>query len=74
MTYSATKIEVTTANGLGGDTFTRDVMEAWTHICTDRRTTDRLWYEINIPKKLKLKLKLLVQPGDSDQHGHGLNR
>ena len=36
--------EVATSNGLGGDTFTRNV--------TDRPMdgrTDRLWYEINIP-------------------------
>ena len=40
VTYSATKFEVVTSNGLGGDTFTRNV--------TDGRT-DRLWHEINIP-------------------------
>ena len=37
-TYLGTKFEVTTSNGLGGDTFTRNV-------------TDRLRYEINIPFK-----------------------
>ena len=45
MTYSATKFEVATSNGLGGDTFTRNVTDAHPH----GRTTDRLWYEINIP-------------------------
>ena len=34
VTYSTTKFEVGTSNGLGGDTFTRNV--------TDGRTTDRL--------------------------------
>ena len=43
-TYAATKFEVAMSNGLGGDTFTRNVTDARTH----RRTTDRLWYEINI--------------------------
>ena len=45
VTYLATKFEVTTSNGLEGDTFTRNVMHGRTY----RRTTDRLWYEINIP-------------------------
>ena len=39
--YASTKFEVATSNGLGEDTITRNV--------TDGRTTDRLWYEINIP-------------------------
>ena len=51
MTYSATKFEIATSNGLGGDTFTRNLMIG--HI--DGRTTDRLWYEINIPFFLKKK-------------------
>ena len=29
MTYSATKFEVTTSYGLGGDTFTRNVTDTW---------------------------------------------
>ena len=37
---AATKFEVVTSNTLGGDTFTRNVMDAQTHI---------RWYEINIP-------------------------
>ena len=41
VTYAATKFEVATSNSLGGDTFTRKVR--------DRRTTERLWYKINIP-------------------------
>ena len=40
MSYSATKFEVTTSNGLEEGTVTRNV--------TDGRTPDRLWYEINI--------------------------
>ena len=39
--YAPTKFQVATSNGLGEDTITRNV--------TDGRTTDRLWYEINIP-------------------------
>ena len=45
VTYAAIKFEVATSNILGGDTFTRNMtdrlMQGW--------TTDRLWYEINIP-------------------------
>ena len=40
VTYSATKFEVATSNGLGGDTFTRNVTDGR----TDRLMTDRLWY------------------------------
>ena len=49
MTYLGTKFEVAMSNGLGGDTFTRNVTEGGTYAQTDGRTTDRLWYEINIP-------------------------
>ena len=44
VTHPATKFTVATSNDLGGDTFTRNV----THGRTDRRATDRVWYEINI--------------------------
>ena len=37
------------SNGLGGDAFTRNVMDGRTDGRTDRRTMDQLWYEINIP-------------------------
>ena len=50
VTYSATKFEVATPNGLGGDTFTRNV-------------TDRLWYEINIPFFLKKKTGIMKTLG-----------
>ena len=57
VTYSTTKLKVATSNGLGGDTFTRNVTDGRTHgrtdgrtdRQTDGRTTDRLWHEINIP-------------------------
>ena len=50
VTYAATKSEVARSNGLRGYTLTRNVTDAQAHIRTDRlRTTDRLWYEINIP-------------------------
>ena len=45
MIYAPTKFEVATSNGLGEDTITRNVTDGQ----TDARTTDRLWYEINIP-------------------------
>ena len=45
MIYLGTKLEVATSNGLGGDTFTRNVTDGRTR----GRTTDRLWYEIKIP-------------------------
>ena len=51
VTYSTIKFEVATSNGLGGDKFTRNVMDGR----TDRWTTDRLWHEINIPFFLKEK-------------------
>ena len=40
VTYSTTKFEVATSNGLGGDTFTRNVMDGWTYARMDRRTDD----------------------------------
>ena len=50
VTFSPTKFEVATSNGLGGDTFTRNVTDGRTHGRTDGqtdgrtdgRTTDRL--------------------------------
>ena len=33
--YSATKFEVATSNGLGGDNFTRIVTDGWMDVCTD---------------------------------------
>ena len=55
VTYSPAKFEVATSNGLEGDPFTRNLKDvrmyilthARTHGQTDRRTTDRLWFEIN---------------------------
>ena len=41
MTYSPTKFEVATSNGLGGDTFTRNVTDGRTHGQTDGRTDGR---------------------------------
>ena len=35
VTYAATKFEVAMSNGLGGDAFTRNVMDAQTHGQTD---------------------------------------
>ena len=37
VTYSPTKFEVATSNGLGGDTFTRNVTDGRTDGQTDRR-------------------------------------
>ena len=47
--YAPTKFEVATFNGLREDTMTRNVSDGWTDARTDGGTTDRLWYEINIP-------------------------
>ena len=47
MTYSATKFEVATSNGLGGDTFTRNV--------TDRRKDGR---RTDFTTKLELGVKV----------------
>ena len=38
MTYSTTKFEVATSNGLGGDTFIRNVTDGRTYARTDGRT------------------------------------
>ena len=47
--YASTKFEVARSKGLGGDTITRNVTDGRTDRQTHGRTTDRLWYEINIP-------------------------
>ena len=54
MTYSTTKFEVPTYNGLGGDTFTRNVTDGRTHGRTDGRWTDfdtKLIYPFFLKKK-----------------------
>ena len=54
MTYSTTKFEVATSNGLGGDTFTRNVTDGRTHGRTDGRRTDfdtKLIYPFFLKKK-----------------------
>ena len=54
MTYSPTKFEVATSNGLGGDTFTRNVTDGRTHGRTDGRRTDfdtKLIYPFVLKKK-----------------------
>ena len=57
MTCLGTKFEVAPSNGLGGDVFKRKAMDANMHRqtdgWTDRRTVDKLWYEIYIPFFLK---------------------
>ena len=59
VTYLGIKFEVARSDSLGGDTLTRNVTDARTHRRTDghtdRWTTDRLWYEINIPYFLQKK-------------------
>ena len=40
MTYLGIKSEVARSNGLGGDTFTRNVTNAWTDGQTDGQRTD----------------------------------
>ena len=54
MTYSPTKFEVATSNGLGGDTFTRNVTDGRTDVRTDVRRTDfdtKLIYPFFLKKK-----------------------
>ena len=54
VTYSPTKFEVATSNGLGGDTFTRNVTDGRTHGQTDERRTDfdtKLIYPFFLKKK-----------------------
>ena len=68
MTYSSTKFEVATSNGLGGDTFTRNVTDGRTHGRTDGQTdgqtdgrrTDfdtKLIYPFFLKKKAGIKIK-----------------
>ena len=55
MTYSTTKFEVATSNGLGGDTFTRNVTDGRTHRRTYGRRTDfdtKLIYPFFLKKKV----------------------
>ena len=51
--YASAKFKVATSNDLREDTITRSVTNGRTDGRTDaeidRPTTDRLWYEINIP-------------------------
>ena len=42
VSYAATKFEVATSNGIGGDTFTRNVTDRCTDRPTDRQRTNRL--------------------------------
>ena len=51
VTYAAAKFKVAISNGLGGDAFTRNVMDG----CPD--APDRLWYEIC----LKNKVGIIIQ-------------
>ena len=54
MTYSPTKFEVAISNGLGGDTFTRNVTDGRTHGRMDGRRTDfdtKLIYPFFLKKK-----------------------
>ena len=60
MTYSHTKFEVAISNGLGGDTFTRNVTDGRTHGRTDGRRTDfntKLIYPFFLKKKAGIKKK-----------------
>ena len=49
VTYAATKFEVARSNGLGGDTFTRNVTEAQTYGRTNLGT--KLWTPFFLKKK-----------------------
>ena len=63
MTYSPTKFEVATSNGLGGDTFTRNVTDGRTHGRTDGRRTDfdtKLIYPFFLKKKAGINMKSIM--------------
>ena len=66
MTYSTTKFKVATSNGLGGDTFTRNVTDGRTHGRTDGRTDGRtnfdtkLIYPFFLKKKAGLTMNLSI--------------
>ena len=63
MTYSPTKFEVATSNGLGGDTFTRNVTDGRTHRRTDGRRTDfdtKLIYPYFLKKKAGIKTDIVM--------------
>ena len=53
MTYSGAKIEVAKLNGLGGETFTRNMTDARTHTQTDEQETD-------FGTKLKKKAGIII--------------
>ena len=60
VTYSATKFEVATSNGLRGDTFTRNVTDGRTDRRTDGRRTDfdtKLIYPFFLKKKAGITIK-----------------
>ena len=66
VTFASAKFEVDLPNGLGGDTFTRrNVTDGRKHRRTDGQTTDRLWYEINIPLFLKKRAGITRPPDKS---------
>ena len=80
--YASTKFEVAMPNGLGEDTITRNVTDKGTDRQTDRQThgqtTDRLWYEINIPyfsnkKKAGIIIYAKYSIDCSEIFGHGVN-
>ena len=48
VTYAGIKFEVATSKGLGGDTFTRNLIDGRMDTWTYGWMTDRLWFEINI--------------------------
>ena len=56
MTYLGTKFEVARSNNLGGDTFTRNVMEARTHGWQTDFSTKLIY-----PSDLKKKVGIITQ-------------
>ena len=75
MTYTATKFEEATSNGLGGDTFTRNVTHGRTHGRTDGQTDRRtdgqtdgrrtafgtkLIYPFFLKKKAGIKMRMVL--------------
>ena len=62
MTYSTTKFEVATSNGLGGDAFTRNVTDGQTD---DGPTLTGNYYTLFLKKKAGIKSFITAGPGSN---------
>ena len=62
------QFEVTTSNGLGEDTITRNVTDRHVYGQTDGRTMDRFWYEVNITYFSNEKAGITIRSLDLHVH------